>query len=198
MGGASNELAGSASRAHVNCDCNKTSMSNAADVEWELLPPEERNRRRSSVESVFKLVSVVMDRLIRIPGLKKRLGLNPIVDLVPGFGDIAAALVSVSVLVYGIRRGVPKILLGRMALNVLINEVVGIIPIAGSIFAFWFTANTRNYELIREHLDTPHRSTKTDKIFVGVILGLVILVILGGIFGTFLMLHELAKLLAGI
>ena len=173
-------------------------MSKAAHVEWELLPPEDRNRRRSSIESVFRLVSVVMDRLIRIPGLKKRIGLNPIVDLVPGFGDIAAALLSVSVLVYGIRRGVPKILLGRMALNVLINELVGIIPIVGSIFAFWFTANTRNYELIREHLDTPQRSTKSDKIFVSVILGLVILVILGGIFGTFLMLHEFARWLAGI
>jgi hypothetical protein len=173
-------------------------MSKAANVEWELLPPEDRNRRRSSIESVFRFVSVVMDRLIRIPGLKKRIGLNPIVDLVPGFGDIAAALVSVSVIVYGIRRGVPKILLGRMALNVLINELVGIIPIAGSIFAFWFTANTRNYELIREHLDTAQRSTKGDKIFVSVILGLVILVILGGIVGTFLMLHEFAKWLAGI
>jgi len=171
-------------------------MSKAADVEWELLPPEDRQRRRSSVESVFKKVSVVMDRLIRIPGLKKRLGLNPIVDLVPGFGDIAAAVISVSVLVYGIRRGVPKILLGRMALNVLINEIVGLIPIAGAIFAFWFTANTRNYDLIREHIDAPHRSTKTDKIFVGVVLGLVVLVILGGTLGTFLMLHELAKLLA--
>ena len=173
-------------------------MNKAADVEWELLPPEDRQRRRGSVESVFKMVSVVMDRLIRIPGLKKRLGLNPIVDLVPGFGDIAAAVLSVSVLVYGIRRGVPKILLGRMALNVLINEVVGLIPIVGSIFAFWFTANTRNYELIREHLDVPRRSTKGDKIFVAVILGLVVLVILGGIFGTFLMLHELAKLLARV
>jgi hypothetical protein len=173
-------------------------MNKAADVEWELLPPEDRNRRRSSIEPVFRFVSVVMDRLIRIPGLKKRIGLNPIVDLVPGFGDIAAGLVSVSVLVYGIRRGVPKILLGRMALNVLINELVGIIPIVGSIFAFWFTANTRNYELIREHLDTPCRSTKSDKIFVSVILGLVVLVILGGIFGTFLILHELAKWLAGI
>ena len=173
-------------------------MNKAADVDWELLPPEDRQRRRSSVESVFNLVSVVMDRLIRIPGLKKRLGLNPIVDLVPGFGDIAAAVLSVSVLLYGIRRGVPKILLGRMALNVLINEVVGLIPIVGSIFAFWFTANTRNYELIREHLDTPRRSTKTDKIFVAVILALVVLVILGGIFGTFLMLHELAKLLARV
>ena len=122
-----------------------------------------------------------MDRLIRIPGLKKRLGLNPIVDLVPGFGDIAAALVSVSVLVYGIRRGIPKIVL----------------PGIGSVFAFWFQANTRNYEMVRGHIDTPGRSTRGDKIFVGVIIGLVMVVILGGIFGAFLMLHELAKLLTG-
>ena len=137
-----------------------------------------------------------MDRLIRIPGVQKRLGLNPILDLVPGFGDIASGLISVSVLLYGIRRGIPKILLGRMALNVLINEVVGIVPVIGSIFAFWFTANTRNYELLRQHLDTPRRSTKGDKIFVGLILGLVILVILAGIIGTFFIFHELAKLIA--
>jgi hypothetical protein len=168
----------------------------AKEVEWEVLPPE-RSKPRNSIESVFKFVAVVMDRLIKIPGLKKRLGLNPIVDLVPGFGDIAAALVSVSVLVYGIRRGIPKIVLGRMALNVLINEVVGLIPIVGSIFAFWFTANTRNYELARGHIDSPGRSTKGDKIFVATILSLVVVVIIGGIFGTFVMLHEIAKLLTG-
>jgi len=176
------------------------------EVEWEVLPPESRfangrsgggDQPRSSIEAVFRLVSLVMDRLIRIPGVKKRLGLNPIVDLVPGFGDLAAAVLSVSVLVYGIRRGIPKVLLGRMALNVLINEVIGLIPIIGSAFAFWFQANTRNYELVREHLDIPSRSTKGDKIFVSVILGLVVLTIVGGIFGTFLMLHELAKLITG-
>jgi hypothetical protein len=167
------------------------------DFQWEVLPPEDQ-QARSSVESVFKVVSLVMDRLIRIPGLKKRLGLNPIVDLVPGFGDIAAAVVSVSVLAYGIRRGIPKIVLGRMALNVLINELVGLIPGVGSVFAFWFQANTRNYEMVRGHIDTPGRSTKADKIFVTVILALVIVVIVGGIFGTFLMLHELAKFLTKI
>lgn len=173
------------------------SAQHLRETEWEVLPPEDGSRPRSSVESVFNFVSLVMDRLIRIPGLKKRLGLNPIVDLVPGFGDIAVALVSVSVIVYGIRRKVPKIVLGRMALNVLINELVGLIPIIGSVFAFWFQANTRNYQLIRGHIDTPGRSTKNDKIFVGVILGLVALAIFGGILGTFLMLHELAKLLTG-
>ena len=141
---------------------------------------------------------MVMDRLIQIPGINKRLGLNPILDLVPGFGDISAALVSVSVLVYGIRRGSPKILLGRMALTVLINEVVGIIPVVGSIFAFWFTANTRNYDLLREHLDTPRRSTAGDKIFVGAILGTVIFVIIAGILGTFWILHEIVRLIVNV
>jgi hypothetical protein len=184
--------------AHVPPPLPKSLLKpSAREVEWEVLPPADRSQSRSSIESVFRLVSLVMDRLIRIPGLKKRLGLNPIIDLVPGFGDLAAALVSVSVIVYGIRRGIPKIVLGRMALNVLINEVVGLIPVIGSAFAFWFQANTRNYEMIRGHLDTPGRSIRGDKIFVSVILGLVVLVILGGIFGTFLMLHELAKLITG-
>jgi Domain of unknown function (DUF4112) len=167
------------------------------EMEWELLPPEDRSRRRASVESSFKWVSLIMDRLIRIPGLQRRLGLNPILDLVPGFGDIAAALVSVSVLVYGIRRGIPKILLGRMALNVLINEVVGIIPVVGSVFAFWFTANTRNYDLLREHLDVPQRSTKGDKVFVGTVLALVIFILVAGLVGTFLIFYLIAKLARG-
>jgi hypothetical protein len=166
------------------------------NLEWEILPPEDRAGRKAA-EPIFKWVSLIMDRLIRIPGIKRRLGLNPLLDLVPGFGDIATGFVSVSVLVYGIRRGIPKVLLGRMALNVLINEVVGIIPVVGSVFAFWFTANTRNYDLLREHLDTPNRSTKTDKIFVGAILALVVFVILAGMIGTFLILQAIAKLISG-
>jgi hypothetical protein len=172
------------------------SAQHLRETEWEVLPPEDRHPR-SSVESVFRFVSLVMDRLIHIPGLKKRLGLNPIIDLVPGFGDIAVALVSVSVIVYGIRRRVPKIVLGRMALNVLLNEVVGLIPIIGSAFAFWFQANTRNYQLIRGHIDTPGRSTKSDKIFVSVVFTLVIFVILAGIIATFLIFYEIAKSISG-
>src|SRR5260370_24205704 len=117
----------------------------AKEVEWEVLPPENRSQPRSSVESVFRLVSLVMDRLIRIPGLKKRLGFNPIVDLVPGFGDLSAALVLVSVIVYRIRRGIPKIVLGRMALHVLIYQLVRFIPVVGFAFALWFLPHTRNF-----------------------------------------------------
>lgn len=164
-------------------------------VEWELLPPQEK-KERAKVASIFEWVALVMDRLIRIPGVKRRLGLNPILDLIPGVGDLGAALISVSVLVYAVRRGIPKILLGRMALNVLLNEIVGIIPVVGSVFAFWFCANTRNYDLLREHLDTPNRSTKGDKLFVSVIMGAVLLVIFGGLVATFLALYAFARLLS--
>lgn len=167
----------------------------AQNFEWEVLPPESR-KDRAKMATLFEWVAILMDRLIRIPGLKRRLGLNPILDLVPGIGDIGAALISVSVLVYAIRRGIPKILLSRMALNVLINELVGLIPIAGSVFAFWFCANTRNYNLVREHLDTPNRSTSSDKLFVGLILALIILVICAGFIGTLLVFSLLARLIS--
>jgi Domain of unknown function (DUF4112) len=167
----------------------------AQTLEWEVLPPETR-RERAKMAALFEWVSILMDRLIRIPGMKQRLGLNPILDLVPGIGDIGAALISVSVLVYAIRRGIPKILLGRMALNVLINELVGLIPIAGSVFAFWFCANTRNYQLLREHLDTPNRSTGGDKLFVGLVLALVIFVICAGFLGTLVLFWLLGRLLS--
>jgi len=138
-----------------------------------------------------------MDRLIRIPGVKRRLGLNPILDLVPGFGDIAAASV------FSLRSGLwdPAAGFRRSSrpdgAQCFDHEVVGIVPIVGSVFAFWFTANTRNYDLLREHLDTPRRSTTGDKIFVGAVLGLVVVVILAGIIGTFLILQAIAKLISG-
>jgi len=168
----------------------------AKTLEWEVLPPETR-KERARMAALFEWVAILMDRLIRIPGLKRGLGLNPILDLLPGIGDLSTALVSVSVLVYAVRRGIPKVLLGRMALNVLINELVGLLPIVGSIFAFWFCANTRNYQLVREHLDIPNRSTTGDKLFVGGVLSLVIFVICAGFVGTLLVFWLLGRLLSG-
>src|SRR6202022_173442 len=112
--------------------------------EWELLPPEDPHRR-SSVGALFKRVALIMDDFLRLPWTNFRIGLNPLIDFVPVVGDVSAAFVSVSVLIYAVTRGLPKILLARMALNVLVNEVVGVVPVVGSLFAFWFRANKRNY-----------------------------------------------------
>ena len=169
-------------------------MKDRVEVEWEVLPPEDR-QRRTSLEPLFKWVAIVMDGLLRVPGTKFRFGLNPLVDFVPAIGDLSAAFVSVSVLMYAIRRGLPKILLARMALNILINELVGMIPVLGSAFAFWFRANSRNYYLFQQYIELPVRRRKSDWIFIGVVLGLVFLIVFAGLLVSFFVLHEILKLL---
>jgi Domain of unknown function (DUF4112) len=99
--------------------------------EWEVLPPEDRSRSQqtsASLESLFRWLALIMDDFLRVPGTKRRFGLDPIIGLLPGIGDIASAIVSAVAFVHAARCGVPKILLARMAMNILINELVGIIP----------------------------------------------------------------------
>src|ERR1017187_7127386 len=75
--------------------------------------------------------------------------LDPIIGLLPGIGDTASAIISVLALIVAARRGIPKILLARMSLNILINELVGVVPGVGDAFSFWFKSNARNYELLK-------------------------------------------------
>jgi hypothetical protein len=165
------------------------------EIEWELLPPEVKERR-ASLEPLFKWVAIIMDGLLRIPGSKRRLGLNPVADLIPVVGDISAAFVSASVLLYGLTRGLPKILLARMALNIFINELVGLVPVVGSAFAFWFRPNERNYRLLQRHVDLPSRPRKGDWIFVLSIMGALLVIIFGGLLVSVLILNKLLTLLS--
>ena len=112
-------------------------------------------------------------------------------------GDVSAAFVSTSVLIYAVTRGLPKILLARMALNILINELVGIVPVVGSAFAFWFRANKRNYDLLQRHLELPIRSRKSDWVFVGAVLGLVFVIICAGLIVSLLVLQAIGRLIFG-
>jgi hypothetical protein len=137
-----------------------------------------------------------MDGLVRFPGTKFRFGLNPFLDFVPAIGDVSAAFVSVSVLIYAVTRGLPKVLLARMALNVLINELVGVVPVLGSAFAFWFRANKRNYDLLQRYAELPNRSSKSDWLFIGAVLGLVFVIVFVGLIVTFLALHAIANAVA--
>ena len=138
-----------------------------------------------------------MDDFLRIPGTNFRFGLDPIIGLLPGIGDTASAIVSALALITAARRGIPKILLARMALNILINELVGIIPGAGDAFSFWFKSNARNYELLKKHSASPGRSRKSDWIFVMAILGLLFVIVLAGCLVSFLVLYEITRLVSG-
>ena len=164
------------------------------EVDWEVLPPDEK-QTRAAVEPVFRWVALLMDNLLRIPGTKLRFGLNPLIDFIPAVGDISAAFVSTSVLLYALRHGLPKMLLARMATNVLVNEIVGAIPILGSAFAFWFRCNHRNYQLLQAHAGAPRERRRSDTIFVVIVLSVLFLVIGTGFVISILFVQSLFRML---
>jgi hypothetical protein len=175
----------------------KMPKQTAQEVEWEVLPPEEKTRK-SQLDPLFKWLALVMDDFLRVPGTKLRFGLDPLIGLIPGLGDTASAVASAMTLIYGARCGLPKILLARMSLNILINEVVGIVPGIGDAFSFWFKSNRRNYDLLQRYWQgggPPQRSRarKSDWIFVGAILAVLVIVVLTGIAVSVLVLRELGN-----
>src|SRR5437764_1706879 len=138
--------------------------SKILDVDWEVLPPEEKQKRRS-LEPLFKWLALIMDEIIRVPGTNFRFGLDPLIGLIPGIGDTSSALVSAFALIQALRLGVPKTLLGRMALNILANEAIAIIAVVGDASPFWFKSNARNYELIKYHRLGSTTPSKSDWLF---------------------------------
>src|SRR5204862_4040590 len=170
--------------------------STILDVDWEVLPPEKKQKRRS-LEPLFKWLALIMDEVIRVPGTNFRFGLDPLIGLIPGIGDTSSALVSAFALIQALRLGVPKILLARMALNILANEVIGIIPVVGDAFSFWFKSNARNYEIIKSHRLGPGVARRRDWLFVIAVLFILFLVVCAGIAISFLILGAMARLLFG-
>jgi hypothetical protein len=163
------------------------------ELEWEVLPPEEKEQRQQ-LEPLFKWLALIMDEFVRLPGTNFRFGLDPLMGLLPGIGDIGAMLISAMALIAAARRGLPKILLARMSINVLINEAVGIIPVIGDAFSFWFKSNARNYELLKRHTAAPRRSNRSDWIFVGLVLFALFLILAASLAVSLWLLHEMAKL----
>src|SRR5678815_1471994 len=154
-----------------------TTHEDTQEIECEVLPPEE-TQKRSELEALFRWLAVIMDNLLRVPGTQFRFGLDPLIGLVPGLGDTGSAIVSAMALLAAARRGLPKILLARMSLNILINEAIGIIPIVGDAFSFWFKSNARNYALLQQHTSAPRRSTTSDWIFVAAVIGVLFVILL--------------------
>src|SRR5919197_4224463 len=110
--------------------------------------------------------AALFDHAFRVPGTNFRFGLDPILGLVPGIGDLATPILAVLILVHGARVRVPKIVLARMVLNALIDFVVGAIPVLGDLFDFAWKSNDWNMALLERHARPGARATRGDWIFV--------------------------------
>jgi hypothetical protein len=125
-----------------------------------------RTSERLLSDDALRRFEVLLDEAFRVPGLGMRFGIDGIIGLVPGLGDVLAGILSLVIPVAAWIRGVPYVTLARMAANLAIGVAVGAIPIAGDAFVILWKVNRRNYLLMARHLGEPRRHTRSDWAFL--------------------------------
>ena len=138
---------------------------------------------KSQAASLRRLrrISHLLDNAIPIPGTKYRIGLDPILGLIPGGGDLIGSIFAGYVVFKSAQMGVPQETLVKMAANIVFDTVAGTVPVAGDLLDVAWKANVKNIELLDAHLGSPEPAgKKADWLFVvALLLGLMLIV--GGV-----------------
>jgi Domain of unknown function (DUF4112) len=117
-------------------------------------------------DSTLRGLEILLDEAFPIPGTPIRFGLDGLIGLVPGLGDLVAGLLSAIIPFAAWLRGVPYVTVARMVFNVAVGVLVGSIPLLGDIFDIAWKTNRRNYRLLQLHLREPRRHTWRDWAFL--------------------------------
>lgn len=120
----------------------------------------------------------LMDSLIQIPGTNIRIGLDGIIGLLPGVGDIFGAVVSSYIIAQAAQIGAPKSVLLKMGWNVGLDTLFGAIPLVGDLTDFVWKANQKNILILNKYLENPQRTATHSRIFISAIVFVIIGVIL--------------------
>jgi len=139
----------------------------------------------------------VLDEAIRKPGTNIRIGLDALLGLLPGGGDVAGGLFSGLIILQAARSGAPTSVLGRMLANVAIDVVVGAVPILGDVFDVAWRANTRNVRLLESWRERPASTKRASALAVGGILLALFLLIGLAVWGSIVVFGALLDLLRG-
>src|SRR5215470_9401197 len=125
-------------------------------IEPEILPPRRVPVKGLTDEQLDHLAGV-LDDIFQIPGTKIRFGLDPIVGLVPGLGDLISGLLSFLIVFAAWQRGLPRVTILRMVANIGIDTVAGTIPIVGDLFDMMWKSNRMNYNLLARYRGGTHK-----------------------------------------
>jgi hypothetical protein len=135
-----------------------------------------------SMQQVARL-SKLMDKQFTIPGTNFRFGLDGILGLIPGVGDMSTFAVSCYLITLMAKNGAGGYVMARMVLNVLIDAIIGSIPFLGDIFDFAFKANSKNMRLMQEHFVEGRHRGGAWKVIVPIVI-ILLLIMIGGIWLT--------------
>lgn len=139
-------------------------------------PPRVQDPRLDGPRAIARL----LDEAIEIPGTSFRVGLDALIGLIPGIGDIAGGAVSAWLIVVANRLGAPRSVLLRMLWNILVDVAIGTVPFLGDLFDLGWKANSRNVRLLERYVDAPSATRRSSRWVVAAIL----LVLAGAIAGS--------------
>jgi hypothetical protein len=112
--------------------------------------------------------AVLLDSAFQVPGTKLRFGLDPLIGLIPGAGDIVSGFFSAMMLLHAVRLRIPKIVISRMLLNTGLDLLTGAVPLFGDLFDAGYKANLRNLILLERHAAPGVPPDRSDYVFVGI------------------------------
>ncbi|MEO5590365.1 MAG: DUF4112 domain-containing protein [Gemmatimonadaceae bacterium] len=128
-----------------------------------------------------RALAKLLDTAVRIPGTKITLGLDPLIGLVPGIGDLASAALSGYIVLTSARLGVPASVVTKMILNLGVDTVVGSVPFIGDLFDVGFRSNVRNVALLDRHLADPEGARRSSRLAVVAAIGGIVVLAAGAI-----------------
>ncbi len=149
----------------------------------------KEERKQIELEESLESLSRYLDDWIKIPVVGWRFGLDAIIGLVPNVGDTITSIASFYILIAGVRYGVPKITLLRMAFNIAVDYIVGSIPVVGDAFDFVWKSNKMNMNLIRERATGKNKGATSDYLFVGLIILALVAILIGSIAASVYILY---------
>ena len=139
-----------------------------------------------------RFLAELLDQRFTIPGTSIRIGLDPILGLIPGIGDGLANIAGATILLIAAQYRLPKIVILRMGINIALNAMIGAVPIFGDIFSIGFRSNVKNVQLLERYISADERaSTFGNWIFVIAIVGGIILLLIGILLGTVWLIKRL-------
>ena len=140
-------------------------------------------------------IARLLDDLIRVPGTNIGIGLDPLIGLIPGLGDVLGGAMSSYILFVAAQEGVPTSVLTRMLGNIALDSLVGVVPVVGDLFDVGVKANRRNVDLLERYLGSPKETKAASRGMVALILLAAVLLIVGIIAAGVWVIRLLGRLL---
>lgn len=171
------------------------------EVDVEVLPksppPPPPRPGAPATDPLSALIAKLMDSVLQVPGTNVKIGLDPLIGLIPMVGSGASALISLLLVARAAGQGVPIPVLMRMIGNVAVNAILDAIPVAGDALSIFYRSNDKNYELLQRHAGTRKKATAADWLLLGGLFLGVIGLIVCAFFGALFLFSQALRLLRG-